>query len=114
VFSAVGIATFAVNGRLVVQIRRARGNKRSCWLFIGRMIRVKMNINRASLTLLAGPTVYVVLVGFERDAVNYPGYRTCVRILGGCRVPGQRRKKQARDERRQQTCPRQLRYNSKH
>jgi hypothetical protein len=60
---------------------------------------------------LASPAVYVVLVTFERHAINDAGHWTRARILTCCRGALQGRKRQARDQRSDQTWPHQPRCN---
>src|ERR1700730_5250181 len=81
VLAAQSVMALLADGGFVVQIGHPFHYVRSWRLAACGMIRIDIDGDRPSITLLASPAVYVVLVTLQRHTINDAGHRTRVRIL---------------------------------
>src|SRR5215471_7896801 len=70
VLPAIGVLALAVDGRLVVQIRLASGEKRPRQLPAGSAARINMNVDGNSVSPLACPAKNIISVADILDVIN--------------------------------------------
>jgi hypothetical protein len=101
VFSSIRVLALSVDGRLVVHVGLAGQDIGPRRRSTGGVIRVDVNVDRASVSLLARPPKDIVLIAYLPDIVNDADHRADVRLRTCGRHTGRCRQEQACDRGRE-------------